>query len=497
MNEMIEETIDTLEENYTEKINNNKDASFASLFNNPELSDLVICVNSKNTYHSHRLVLASRSEVFKAMLSDKWNQKDTKNFELEETVEAQENFHDFLYYIYSGVVNLQLTNVAGLYTLADKYNIQCLRSSTMQYMSDHIATNSRANQTLNWLLWAQECRNAEFEKKCYNFIINNFGVVVNSCQWLEIDINNLINILKSSDLVVQEEIEVFEAVEKWLLNKEKECLGFLLKSLIPFLRLTQIWPIQLSHLEQHSEIFQRYKKLMMPELLDAYRYQSLPLENRLSLLTFQSSSMIITLSNNVSETESDILSTDEVEANDFLVGNLAFNEMKYKMRTYINKNFCFSLELKQEGDHYGPLTFATSKSSSFLDQALWHWNLKLYYNPNNTNNNKLKISVSDVYNKQGYLWNSSINSTVCNSSSSYGSLNTTSPNLQNSKRNVQIAFLIGHKKRDGFYYKQYKYMHDFTECESFELLDFYKDWNLSSCNQRIKLVIVVKPTTEI
>ncbi|KAM4887825.1 kelch-like protein 6 isoform 3-T3 [Thomomys bottae] len=65
------------------------------------------------------------------------------------------------------------------------------------------------------------------KKQVQSYIIQNFGQILNSEEFLELPVDTLYHILKSDDLYVTEEAQVFETVMNWVRHKQSERLCLL------------------------------------------------------------------------------------------------------------------------------------------------------------------------------------------------------------------------------------------------------------------------------
>ena len=65
------------------------------------------------------------------------------------------------------------------------------------------------------------------KKQVQSYIIQNFVQILNSEEFLELPVDTLYHILKSDDLYVTEEAQVFETVMSWVRHKQSERLCLL------------------------------------------------------------------------------------------------------------------------------------------------------------------------------------------------------------------------------------------------------------------------------
>ena len=96
------------------------------------VSDIVIVVGHKE-YNLHKIILSATSEAFRGMccFSTSTSPKDT--VPLFETEECAAVFEDFVEYIYTGNINLDMATVDAIITLANKYQVEDLEKIAKQF----------------------------------------------------------------------------------------------------------------------------------------------------------------------------------------------------------------------------------------------------------------------------------------------------------------------------------------------------------------------------
>lgn len=60
------------------------------------------------------------------LMNSNWNESKESRVVLQESVESAEIFEDFLKYLYTGILKLELPNVLHVLVLADKYNVKVM-----------------------------------------------------------------------------------------------------------------------------------------------------------------------------------------------------------------------------------------------------------------------------------------------------------------------------------------------------------------------------------
>ncbi|ODN00239.1 BTB/POZ domain-containing protein 1 [Orchesella cincta] len=107
-----------------------------SVFRTGKCSDVKFIFKENQRVFGHKSVLASKSEVFSAMFSDRWNRND--EIDLSRSGVDKNDFEVFMEFLYVGHILVSSPNVLALYHLADMYRIDELKEKCEAYLRDHI-----------------------------------------------------------------------------------------------------------------------------------------------------------------------------------------------------------------------------------------------------------------------------------------------------------------------------------------------------------------------
>eukprot|EP00058_Branchiostoma_floridae_P011714 XP_002597202.1 hypothetical protein BRAFLDRAFT_118118 [Branchiostoma floridae] len=239
--------------------------SFSALFNNPEMSDVVLVVGERR-FHAHKLILTSQSDVFRTMLaSGRWDMSRQPEVPLQESAECERVFETFLRFFYQGQITCTLETAMPLLLLSDKYNVNALKVACDNFMTTQLGRGEYA-PALQWLPYSIAFRLESLRVKCVDIIVPNMSAVLNSSTWLQLPLDCIVHILQSSRLAVENEYMLFEAVLKWAQD--------LLNSILPEIRFSQMTAGHLWLVEQTSA---RYggNQMMTAGLQEAHKYRSL------------------------------------------------------------------------------------------------------------------------------------------------------------------------------------------------------------------------------
>lgn len=256
---------------------------FGALYDNEMFSDIVLKVGD-TSYHAHKIMLVTASEVFEAMLSeDRWKESTEAVVCLTEEECCIPVFSDFLKYLYCGMVDVNTETVLPVLLLADKYGIKQLCESCISYMMQHIVESPDSNRTLSWYQYAKMTSNQILQEKCRGFILSNFSIVQQASDWMVVSLNELTEFLSSSEIVVFSEYNLWTEVERWLLCKHnRDNLQENLKAVLSLIRFSLMTPTQLTEVEE-SPLYHEYKEVFGDRIWQSYRRHSLMYEDIVSI----------------------------------------------------------------------------------------------------------------------------------------------------------------------------------------------------------------------
>ena len=248
----------------------------SQFFNTDELSDVNISVGDSHFY-AHRFVLAKSSDVFRTMLyGEQWKQTGEGEIILNESAECQTVFEIFLKFLYTAEMTISPDTAVGILCLADKYNVTSLKSLCVGYM---IANSKSPNvhNALNWYAWAKALHLPDLVDSCTKTIAWNVQYILDSPEWLCMDVHFVKDVLNISELVVNDEFMLYSGLINWLLAESHlDNLVPNTETLLPLIRFPQMMVHQLHEIESSDFAKMDESKELTKELIGkAYRFRSL------------------------------------------------------------------------------------------------------------------------------------------------------------------------------------------------------------------------------
>ncbi|XP_038065077.1 kelch-like protein 12 isoform X2 [Patiria miniata] len=196
--------------------------NLTGFLNSPKYSDVTLQVGS-HQFHAHKIILCSWSEVFHKMFTDPtWTSARTGESngpgpQLQVLVEPEDCvdvFQVFLKFMYSETVALTMASVFPVLTLADKYLVQELRDACEDFLLEKVSGISGEEATRAHAE-AERLNLTRVQEQCIRILEANINYLSESCvQSMPAEL--LLRLLDSSNLVVDNEKDVYNVALQWL-----------------------------------------------------------------------------------------------------------------------------------------------------------------------------------------------------------------------------------------------------------------------------------------
>ncbi|OCT81052.1 kelch-like protein 6 [Xenopus laevis] len=184
------------------------------------LTDVALCVGDK-VFPCHRVVLAAASNYFRAMFCNDLKEK------YEEKIIIQgvdpETMQIILDYTYTSKVVITKFNVQKILEAASLFQFLRMVDACSSFLTEAL----HPKNCVGILRLADTHSLESLKVQVQNYIIQNFSQVLNQEDFLELPFEILSHMLKSDDLFVTEESQVFETVINWVEYKKSERLELL------------------------------------------------------------------------------------------------------------------------------------------------------------------------------------------------------------------------------------------------------------------------------
>lgn len=177
-------------------------------------------------------------------------------------------------YLYCGELHLRLDETIALHELAIKYGVSVLQHGLTNYMIHNLASASLSGHVVRWYEYATTAGYAGLRANCLRFLLRNMTLVLRSSQWPSVSSQLLMVLLPHSDLVLHSELELFKALETWLVHNEPDNLT--VENVLRAVRYPMIPSRELFRLQRESRVLLRYYESVRDLLYMAYQFHAAP-----------------------------------------------------------------------------------------------------------------------------------------------------------------------------------------------------------------------------
>ncbi|XP_053315601.1 kelch-like protein 6 [Spea bombifrons] len=227
------------------------------------LTDVILCVGN-NFFSCHRVVLAAASNYFRAMFCNELKEKYEEKIVIR-GVDA-ETMQIILDYTYTSKVVITKHNVQKILEAASLFQFMRMVDACSSFLTE--ALNPENCVGILRLADTHSLDSLKLRVQCY--IIQNFSQVLNHEDFLELPSEVLYHILKSDELYVTEEAQVFETVINWVHYKQSD-RQVLLPKLLECVRLPLLDPWYLVGTVEANEFIRQCPEVF-PLLQEARMY---------------------------------------------------------------------------------------------------------------------------------------------------------------------------------------------------------------------------------
>ena len=187
------------------------------LRNNDSFCDVTIAVKDKE-FKAHRAVLAATSPFFLALLKSDMKERNEQliKVDLEEATESV--VEDALKYLYTGNVTIIEERAHNLLATANYLLLPGLKTMVSDFLEERVTTQ---NCVFNYY-FADKYECVELKAKCCEVINSDFSVVMETGDFLNLDVKQVMEWVSSDDVIVNAEEDIFSGIVTWVSHNKSE-----------------------------------------------------------------------------------------------------------------------------------------------------------------------------------------------------------------------------------------------------------------------------------
>ncbi|XP_065347952.1 kelch-like ECH-associated protein 1B isoform X1 [Cloeon dipterum] len=178
------------------------------------LTDVVLEVGQE-LIHSHKVVLAAASPYFKAMFTGGLREADMERVKLQGVCPTA--MAALVRFMYTGTINVSELTVCQLLPAATMFQINYVIDACCSFLERQLDPSN----AIGIASFAQQHSCDDLFWKSQHFIERYFTQVCQEEEFLQLSPAQLVNLIKRDGLNVQEEMQVYEAVMKWVRYDEE------------------------------------------------------------------------------------------------------------------------------------------------------------------------------------------------------------------------------------------------------------------------------------
>lgn len=139
-------------------------------------------------------------------------------------------------------------------------------------MTQHLSSESPAGHVVGWYNYAIQIGDMALRDSCLQYLSWNLSSVLQTGEWGSISEDLLLSLLQRSDLILQSELELYEALEAWIsLNQP---VSATVESALKAVRYGMIPPQHLFRLQKQSPLMLKYYESIRDLLYLAFQFHS-------------------------------------------------------------------------------------------------------------------------------------------------------------------------------------------------------------------------------
>jgi len=179
--------------------------------------DVTITAKGKE-FKAHRAVLAAASPFFLTLLTSDMRESNEQLIRIELEEATAPVMEDVFKYVYTGNVSITEERAHNLIATADYLFLPSLKAMAENFLKQVITTEN----CIFSYYFANRYQCIELKENSRDVINSNFSVVIETEDFLKLDVEKVMEWVSSDDVTVSAEEEVFKGIVKWVSYKTSE-----------------------------------------------------------------------------------------------------------------------------------------------------------------------------------------------------------------------------------------------------------------------------------
>ena len=188
-----------------------------TLRRNEASCDVTVAVKGEK-FKAHKAVLAATSPFFRSLLESNMRESNEQLIRIELEEATASVMEDVLKYVYTGNVSVTEESGHNLIATADYLLLPGLKTAACDFVKENVTTE---NCVFNYY-FAVKYQCAELKEKSRELINANFSVVIETEDFLNLDVDQVMEWVSSDDVNVSFEKQIFNGIVKWVSHSKGE-----------------------------------------------------------------------------------------------------------------------------------------------------------------------------------------------------------------------------------------------------------------------------------
>ena len=204
------------------------------LRNNDSFCDVTIAVKDRE-FKAHRAVLAAASPFFLTLLRSNMKESNEQIIKIELEEATGTVMEDALKYLYTGNATVVEERAHNLIATANFLLLPSLKTMAGNVLKKTVTTE---NCLFNYY-FAEKYECVELKGKCREVIKSKFCVVMETDDFLNLDMKQVMEWVSRDDVTVKDEEDIFKGIVKWVSHNKRERENHFLE-LLSQVRMTSV-----------------------------------------------------------------------------------------------------------------------------------------------------------------------------------------------------------------------------------------------------------------
>ncbi|EDO33807.1 predicted protein, partial [Nematostella vectensis] len=173
------------------------------------MCDITLKTTSEDIFPAHKIVLAAKSDYFKALFTTEMAEKNCQEISLDISTRT---LKAILKYVYCGDVSLNVSNARSVFVAADYLMMDHLKKRAAAILKRTI-TNDLYFEIRNL---AETYNSSILDRSTMRYICRHFSLLSQRGGFNNLNFETVERVIRSDEVIVKQEEEVFEAVQRWV-----------------------------------------------------------------------------------------------------------------------------------------------------------------------------------------------------------------------------------------------------------------------------------------